>query len=242
MSFTANHMLFTWSGHFISSSNTVLDDFAGGLRFFGPGLAAANNENVMNALAQTFCNFWADSRSGIPGTAMVDNFKWNEIGTDGRYVATDFTHNTLGEFRASGTVSTVYPSQVACATTWTTSIQRGRASKGRTYWPTAFPVNAGSRLRLTTAMQQGLADWSAELIRALSASALTAGPYVPGGDFQNGNGGNGEPSGPVPSVMSNLGSGKTAVITGARVGDRLDIQRRRGDYSPETYVSASTAA
>lgn len=235
MPYNQEHMFFQWSGHFVTSGNEVMDDFVGGLRFVGPGLAAADNDDVLEAMARTFMNFWSgDGRNGIPGGALVDSFKWNRIGTDGRYVDSGNTRWFTPNAGARGTTSTRYPTQVACATTWTTDFVRGRASKGRTFWPTALPVNDDSRYRINTATQERMGAWARNLIVALNNTTETGtvvtvpdtGQQVPvvSSNLQ-------------AAVMSDIGTGRSSLITGIRVGDRLDIQRRRGNRVNEVYVA-----
>lgn len=233
MPFNQPHMLFAWSGHFISSSTEVLDDFAGSLRFVGPGRDNNQTEEVMLGMAQTLVNWVNNQASGVPANALFDNFKWNAIGTDGRYLDRNNSLFTLGDVRGAGSLSARYPSQIACTTTWTTDFSRGRASKGRTFWPTAFPVDSSSRLRLSPATQLSMANWSYGLIRALNAAATTPGAIAYSSTAT-----------PIANdanqlsaaVMSDIGAGTSSIITGARVGDRLDIQRRRGNRLDESYV------
>lgn len=236
MPYSAQHLLFAWTGHFYNSGGEVLDDFAGSLRFMGPGVNDNENEEVLNALATTMLNYVADQRSGIPSNATFDNFKWNKIGTDGRYVAKNQTLMTEGTPQGGGVMTARYPSQVACATTWTTDFRRGRASKGRTFWPTAHEVSSSTRLRLPAAVALAMAEWSVELIAALNSAASTGTPVAapwPGATPPP------ESNALAAAVMSDLGSGTSALIKGANVGDRLDIQRRRGGRLAEQYQTSS---
>ena len=43
------------------------------------------------------------------------------------------------------------------------------------------------------------------------------------------------PARPAPNSVSDIGSGHDEVVTGVRVGDRVDTQRRRANAFPETY-------
>lgn len=238
MVFNQNHMLFAWSGHFLGSDGqSILDDFAGSLRFVGPGVGDTENEETLLALAQTLISGIGQQASGIPTNAYFDNFKWNQIGTDGRYVNKRQTLMTLGTPSESGVLQARYPLQVACCTTWLTDFRRGRGSKGRTYWPTALVVDSASNLRLTAQRAQDHANWSMGLIGALNQAASGAGPQVPvpgpGGPVP------GDPDALVAAVMSDIGEGVSGAITGARTGDRLDIQRRRGNRLEETYYTAT---
>lgn len=239
MAYSANHMLFSWSGHFITGGAEVIEDFAGGLRFVGPGVGSVQTQERIEDLWKTLAAFVADARSFIPAGARFDHVKWNEIGTDGRYVDRNNTLEYTPIVDASGPASGRYPTQVACATTWTTDFARGRASKGRTYWPTAAPVDGNSRYRLTESQQIGLAEWGLGFIRGMNLAASGSGPQVP----VPGQPGpvTGDPATVVAAVMSEIGAGRSGIITGCRVGDRLDIQRRRGNRVDESYISRSFA-
>jgi hypothetical protein len=236
MPFNQQHMLFSWTGHFVTTSNEVVDDFAGGLRFVGPGRDNNATEEVLDALARTFLLYIQDGRCGIPNSALFDNFKWNAIGTDGRYVDRQQTLMTNGSPKGAGAMSPIYPTQIACCTTWTTDFQRGRASKGRTFWPTNHPISSSNRFHMPTSTAQAMADWSIDLITALNRAATTAAPQPNSPDVQPVGS---DPNALVAAVMSDLGSGTSGIIKGARVGDRLDVQRRRGNRVPEAYAVAS---
>lgn len=237
MTFSSDHMLFTWSGHFTAGNSEVMDDFAGGLRFTGPGTGSVQTEEILDDLIETFRGWIADGRAGIPTAARFDHFKWNRIGTDGRYVDRNNTLEKTPIPDAPGGLTSRYPTQVACATTWTTDFARGRASKGRTFWPTALEVNASSRFRLTPAFALGMAQWGVGFIRAMNQAASGNGPLVPVPGQPDPV--PGDPATMVASVMSDIGTGRTAAINGCRVGDRLDIQRRRGNRVAEIYQSAT---
>ncbi len=216
------HMLLQWSGTFVngvSADSPPFEQFVGGLRFGGPGLAAVNNQATADALADILDAYWRDAAARIPVHARLTTVKWNLIGRDGRYVSQSDTQIASSE-SAPGAGNVVYPTQIAWATTWVTSLQRGRGSKGRTYWPTTQTVTSPSSVIDTSACQnKANRDWA--LIQSLNGvmpSSATDGVSA--------------------MVMSNVGEGRSAVITGCRVGNRLDVQRRRGAQIDEAYRSA----
>lgn len=220
MPYPAEHMLFQWTGLFAQTGGEVVDEFVGSMRFYGPDLGLVDNDDVGEALWSQLKTFWTDSGNFISSFAKLGYGKWNRIGPDGRYVSGDQTRIiTTGE-NLGGASSPGYPLQVAWATTWLTDHERGRASRGRTYWPTAVPVVAGDNLRVQAGRCQTLAANSLALIQAWNSTMATAGAATC-----------------RAVIASNIGSGNFGYVNAAKVGNRLDIQRRRDNKLPEAYYS-----
>lgn len=156
--------------------------------------------------------------------------KLNEIGPDGRYTDTGNTRvrnlvGTTGTFAViNGVASTEVPSfQSVCVTT-TTAKTRGRASKGRLFIPQCAPPLVGGGFIDPTA-QQAIATAAASFFSALADEA--------GIDVSN----------LRPAVVSNIGDpGPQEDITGVKVGNVLDVIRRRKNNIIETYKSAPVSA
>ena len=225
MPFSAEHMLLQWSGTFSRGSDApVIDEFAGTLRFTGPGVEAVDNQEACDALAAVMATFWKVPAAQLPSIARLSVVKWNRIGTDGRYASQNQTTMTILDTPATGPVVPVYPTQIAWATTYRTDFSRGRASRGRNYWPTAVTVGAGEEMRTTALAARNMAGAVATLIANLNAAIRTEG------------------GGLVASVMSDLGDGRSAAIRRVEVGNRLDIQRRRANRVDETYEGTDVVA
>lgn len=218
MVYASEHMLLQWTGTFAKSEGAaVYDEFAGTLRFAGSNVAAADNQATCDALADVLRTWWPLQYSYTPTVASLGAIKWNRIRPDGKYAnRNQTTVNMADNWRGGGAV-TRYPLQVAWVATWLTNFGRGRASKGRTYFPTAVPVDSNTTGRVPAELCGNFALSCATLLADLNDAAQSQG------------------SGIVASVMSNLDEGVTAPITGVRVGDRLDIQRRRDNSVEETY-------
>jgi hypothetical protein len=217
--YDSQHMLLQWSGTFVnglSSDSPPFESFVGGLRFAGPGLGAVNNQATADALADILDTYWRAPASKIPVNCRLTTVKWNLISREGRYVSQGDTQIADTE-SAPGGDDVVYPTQIAWATSWVTSRTRGRGSKGRTFWPTSQRVTSPTTA-IDTAACQGKANHDWALIQSLNGVMSSS-----AGD------------GVVATVMSNIGEGTSSVITGCRVGNRLDVQRRRGAQIDEAY-------
>lgn len=236
MVYKEEHMLLQWSGHFAPSPDRIVDDFSGGLRFVGPALGDVDNKDVAEDLWNVLSAFWKHPASGIPGAARLDALKWNRIDVNGRYKSRVQTTLHMPDEFTNGTTTTVYPTQVAYATTWMTDFRRGLAKQGRTYWPTAWPISNSTGLRVRPEYAETMGQWAMDLIAALNQAARGDGVRAPNPTNLPSAGGG---TAMVAAVMSKEREGATNVITGVRVGDRLDIQRRRGDRIEEEYVSYS---
>jgi hypothetical protein len=221
MPFDQEHLLLAWNGELTSGAPGAFvteDQFAGSIRFIGPGVAGGQTTEALDALTEVLRTYWADTAAYIPQRAILQTVKWNRIGTDGKYASR--TDTTLAaNLNQNGTASMIYPPQIAWCTTWTTQNSRGRASKGRTFWPTGVPIG-NSTFRPAESLQQAKANRDALLINQLNVAA-TAGA---GGQLR-------------AAVMSLLGTGASSPIEGTRVGDRLDVQRRRGEQMGERYLA-----
>lgn len=246
MVYNQEHMLLQWGGSFRegpTETSPLIEIFSGSLRFAGPQLAASDNMNTLGSLARVLGLFYGSSELKAPQNTFIDSVKWNRISTSGLYVDPGATRE-ITPVNQQGGSSPQFPPQVAWAMTWQTDAVRGRAARGRTFWPTAVPI--GANRKASAAMSQAAAQRGMNLIRDLNYAARNA--YVdPGfadappqwlvdigwtpGTVQEG-------SGVSAMVMSKIGSGTSRVITAVGVGDRLDVQRRRGNaMSDVRYVS-----
>lgn len=223
MPYNQEHMLFQWGGPFAQPGGEAVDEFVGSMRFAGPGIAAADNDETAEALLADLVTFWTASANWISSFALLGWAKWNRIGTDGRYVSSTATRLVFPSSNRPGGSTAGYPLQVAWAATWTTDFARGRASKGRTFWPISVPVVPGDNMRVNAGRCEGFAAANVALIGAWNTTLNEQGSSL------------------VASVMSDIGEGRSAPILGCRVGNRLDIQRRRDNKTDETYYQAGIA-
>ena len=95
----------------------------------------------------------------------------------------------------------------------------GRSYKGRMYWP-ALNASLNSTLRLSQANIDSYASNGVQLLEMIGGAGATEGEF------------------PIPVVVSQT-TGASTPITSVRVGDILDIQRRRRDSLTENYGEAA---
>jgi len=224
--FDREHMLFQWTGGFLAGPNGaryIEEIWVGSMRFAtddgGPQIALVDNDNAHDDLVSDLGAFMRNVNSAIPARCVLLQTKWNRIGRDGRYVNDQTRVKDHAWESYTGSIPSVYPMQVSWATTWTTDATRGLAKAGRTFWPTAMQLTDGDygfkpdqTLAMARMAQKLIDDWG----NWDGFDTTTVRPYV----------------------MSRKGEGMSRPITGVKVGDRLDIQRRRKGQKPEKYSQA----
>jgi len=162
---------------------------------------------------------WWQGGAAMPSRATLAWVKANNIGTDGLFIEPR-TH--VHDYSPSnpGTAGTIpLPDIMSLVVSWTTDAVRGRSARGRVFLPNyaiAEATSGGIRVESTVA-----AAWATKGHDLLTVLANTGGL---------------EPM--VPSICSGL-DGSHRTITGVRVGDVLDVQRRRKSAAREVYQAVS---
>lgn len=159
---------------------------------------------------------WDNAGSGIPGNVGLQFLKINVIEPDGKY-RDPVTH--LHEWKppvpAGGAAQT--PDFTTTCISLLTGFNRGRAHRGRVYWPNfGLPLSSVVPSKVDASARNGALNWMLSLIGALS----------PVGDL---------------IVASGL-DGTIRKVTRLECGDILDVQRRRKNHEPETYVGVDLPA
>ena len=238
MPYEVEHMLLQWGGNFADSASTPsTDSFVGSLRFFGPGLATTDSQTGLERMAGALRAFWLDGTDNfIPYTARLEWVKWNLIGTNGKYKNKTSTRLLTYPTPAVTANSAVYPQQVSLAVSWLTNVQRGKGSRGRTYFPTNIAIDPSIGMRITAANATKVANKYAQLISRLNLAANTIAEATPPVWSTGTPGYPPQDQAVRAAILSSSGEGG-AQITRCRVGNRLDIQRRRDNAEEETYLS-----
>jgi len=167
--------------------------------------------------------YWADTHVGASRKAILNWVKFNAINSEGNYLDSENSNEhvlttpvTPPAFSPLGTETIP---QAALCLGMTTAAKRGPASKGRIFLPPQqYVYQSGSPRIDTTALGQILTAFHT-FIAALN--------NWPGTDV---------PHDPVVSVLSPVGSGHSKPVTGVRVGDLYDTQRRRRNRLTESYT------
>ena len=224
MPYPAAHMLLSWNGLFtLGAGQPVIDQFNGSLRFMGPGVDASDTQEKCNAMSAALQDWWKTYQNFIPGIAKLATIKWNKIGTDGHYVSKTRTQMDQLLTLAEGPQVSRYPLQVNLVATYLTANERGIGSRGRTFFPTTIPISSSNQMRASGSDCTQMASAVAGLIVNLNAVASS---------------GNGQLQ---ACVGSDQRGGALAPILSVRVGNRLDIQRRRDNALEESYSTIAAA-
>lgn len=157
--------------------------------------------------------WYSNVKSHMASTALLKWVKVVNIGPTGAYTSgpTVFNYPTP----IAGVNPGALPSFCTLALSFTTGKNFGKAKSGRIY-PPNFGCSLGGGAIITPALQADLRDSALQFLSAVDQ----AGDQF---DFN-------------PTVISS--SGVSNPITGVRVGNVIDTQRRRKDKVAETYVSA----
>lgn len=195
-----------------------------GMRLGGDG-GLVWTQDMLEAVALAAANSWRTFQN----TASIG---WaSGVSLDGvtaRAVDTNGITRVLAErspAAAPGTFGTLYlPNQAAVVVTLITT-KPGRTGKGRIYLP-LLGLSLGTTGRISSTTVTNVANAARTLVQGINtgvATALTGGAPIP-----------------KVAVQSQVaGSGATAMVTGLRVGDIVDTQRRRRDSVAETYTSVT---
>jgi hypothetical protein len=218
------HWLFVFGGTYSGASETGeiwqcgirCQPAAGSAHTFG------DEDAVLTALATPFNAWYILAAHSMRPDAKLAFLKLNEIAPDGTYADTTTTHQYDYATPAPGQGAASLPSILTLCWSWTTARQRGIASKGRIYPPTAIAVTSGAA-RVTSTVQ------NTNLTAAKAMLDVMSRPN--GVDFEI-----------APCVVSKgthngTGTGASEDITGVRIGDVVDVQRRRKNALVETYVA-----
>lgn len=169
-------------------------------------------DKVLNGVSGTgggLSGIWAAANGFIANTAKLAWVKAVNIAPDGSYSSEPAISQITP---LAGGTAPALPSFCCIALSWSTGKTLGKAVRGRLYPPNfGAPFSGGSFT--TAAAVTSLLAWQKNLYIALN-NALSPAAFI-------------------PHVVSK--SGELNPITGCRVGNVIDTQRRRKDATPETY-------
>lgn len=225
MPFPKSFAQVVWGGRFAATGNE--DDFSSSIRMTFEGTAQPDfgetlNPEACHALFDELKNIWGNPGLSVRQDATLKFVKINQIGPDGKYTSRNQTNFYEDPNGATGSNTVAYPHQIALASTLTTDVTRGLASKGRIFWPTGATWTrdtAGLSDLQANTIAGGVANW----VQTINRFFLDHG------------------SNATAHVMSSEREGAYHRITGIRIGHRFDIQRRRDNAEQETYATAAVA-
>jgi hypothetical protein len=169
--------------------------------------------------------FFQTANSAISNKWFTTGVKLATIGTDGKTVGNEVAYHYEAT-PYSGAGSTHFPAQCALVATLTTAVPRGLASKGRMYLPgvAAAITDAG---KLSNTVSGAVATNLKTFFDSVNASIDATGSVITA-----------SPGSKPPLV----GAGVFRPVTGVRVGDVIDTQRRRRNQLVEIYENRNLAA
>lgn len=192
-----------------------------GIRLAGGPLITdpAAHTQALEDIAADFEKFFNSSGAKAPQGCKLTYAKLNQIGPDGKYVDQNNSYTHIYSPVSEGSNVPTKPPQIAVAVTTLTDAEFGRGCRGRFYWlggAYATDLASSDHYLMQPAERDALAAAAKTLIQDLG--------NWPGLDL----------TGLAPHVVSRLGPGISRMITGVRVDDVFDTQRRRAKGMPKT--------
>lgn len=149
--------------------------------------------------------------------------------SDGKVDLTKVDFYDLSPTQAGGGGSSALPPQISLAATMTSQIQRGTAAKGRMYLPGINTQVTSSTGKISSSVINTHATAFKTFLDAVNASSSVPDSVVL---VSKGNKVTDIGTGEVHYVLP-----KNALVTGLRIGDVYDTQRRRRNAMAETYTT-----
>lgn len=215
MAYTQNLFRLVLSGTLYTN-----ETFSYGLTFAKEFTSGPAPALVPQDIIDACVEFHTRAGSGISNRATLTTIKFNEIGTDGRYVSSSDT--VMHEFETGhpGAVVGIMPAQIALAVTLRTAKKRGRAHAGRFYIPWGGgTINTDGTLAPST--QTSVAASVTTFLNDLNTAADGIGRLA---------------------VASDIGTGALEYITHCEVGGVLDTIRSRRKSLNENRVAGEPLA
>lgn len=179
-------------------------------------------------IAEYWSTFWTTANSVISIYYRTLEVKVAQLGTDGKTDLASIDYYTLPTPVTGGGGGSAQPPQTSLVATLTSDVQRGLGSKGRMYLPginsavtntgkvtATTPTNVSLNLKTMFDAINADADIPGSVILASHGHKLTT---VPGGDVTY-----------IEPVNT--------LVTGLRIGDVYDTQRRRRNGLSEVYTT-----
>jgi hypothetical protein len=181
----------------------------------GSGLTLADAESFLDTIKPRF-QTWYANHSRCRNDASLDWIKCNRIAANGKYADPGVTHMRRYTPGVVGPSASVVPTILGVCWSWRTARTRGPGSHGRIYPPVFIPSGPS--------MVIDAGESNNQLAAAKDFLGVLAEPNFPtlGDGF-------------AVCVVSD--QGVIEPVTSVRVGNVIDVQRRRKNQLAETYAS-----
>lgn len=177
------------------------------------------------AAATAFNTLWSGAANGFNGAWRFQGVKASLVDTTGHIDVSETVFYTLPTPTTGNGGATSFPPQVSLVATLTTAIARGPGSKGRMFLPgVGWGIDSGAKIPGTNV--NTLATALKTFLDAINASADIPGSIVVNSAEKTG----------VPFRAALM-----TKVTGVKVGDVYDTQRRRRNQLKELYTAKALA-
>lgn len=208
-----------------------LEEWSTGFYMGKPDGDANDPEGLAELIAAPWQTLWNGAGSTMfPSTYRTLQVKASQMLTSGATDLDAIDYYTYPSAIAGGGAA-IFPAQITLACTMTSQIQRGLASKGRMYLPSLTFGIDGATGKLTSGTMTAIGDKMKAFFD--SVNALTTDKVIlasSGHAVKDGSG-----------AITGYTGALNALVTGCRIGDVYDTQRRRRDDLVETYTARTLA-
>lgn len=216
----AEHLLVTWSGTL--GPNEI---WSTGCRYIpnaAVGQPVPSSDDLDNTVSDhqaAVAAQFANAGSGIPGGVKLQFFKMNWILPNGRY-RDPVTHLHEYNPQVNGAAAAQTPDFTTTAISHRSGLTRGPAHAGRQYWPNfGLALTSIVPSLVDASARNGALAWHHNMLRVAvgGVDPMDTWSYLP--------------------VIASRKYGVNRRITEFAMGNVLDVQRRRKESEPETYVT-----
>lgn len=198
---------------------------------FAESDVASIDPGAAGALAAAWEVFFENSIHHIPDEYKTLQTKVALINTNGTTDTGQISYHSLSPVVSGGSPDNPMPPQISLALTMTSQLQRGLASKGRMYLPGYAHTVEAATGRIPTARAQEVANGMKLFFDTINDDVLLPGVVVLASKGHK-----------TAALDTNnqpvYVDGITTTVTGCRVGNVFDTQRRRRNDLTETYSTA----
>lgn len=175
-------------------------------------------EDIMDDLETAARAMYSDAASNITSSSFLTEIKYAQLDTNGKYASDDQPYIREVNPSEQGGRSQSYVPQATIVVSLSTGSKRGLAHAGRYYMPPTS-VQAGAEGLLSAASVSEIMLNQKGFLNAINTALAPS--YI--------------------VVASSRGAGAIKKVTGIRVGNVIDTQRRRRNALVETYLEDSLA-
>jgi hypothetical protein len=190
------------------------------------GDADLPNQQLADDIRAAWTTFFTAGSSKVCNKWKTELVKVSSIGTDGKSNAADTVYSAVtGE--VVGTQPFLFPPQCALVATLTSQVARGVGAKGRLFLPGIVATLQGSG-KITSTDVTAIGNNFKTFLTAVNASTATNNVVMLASQGSLNKDGTPKVGGRAPVNKA---------VTGLRIGDVYDTQRRRRNGLTETYTA-----